>query len=280
MNSKICFYTVPYPRIKNYFDMIDEAAASGLSSVEGFSTLDFKEPDTEMAKRIKEYADEKKITFPCFSVYANIVGSKREEMIEKLKGYAECAKILGSPYLHHTIAGEFSDPLKVLPFKEEFFSQGISGVREIFDYCESIGISAIYEEQGYIFNGISGVERLLNAADRDIHLVADFANIYQSADNVYDYINAFKGRFVHAHIKDITLTFENPGEGLATLTGKFMNEVPVGEGIVDVKKVVQLLKESGYNGYYGIEYGAKSDDSPVIKNTLKLVNEAFLMHNS
>ena len=46
-------------------------------------------------------------------------------MLEKLKGYAQVAAILGSPYLHHTIANDFLNPDNVTPYKDEFFKRGI-----------------------------------------------------------------------------------------------------------------------------------------------------------
>ena len=272
MNSKIAFYMPPFPGITDYFKMIDAAESFGVSAVEGFNIMEFKAPDAQAAKRIREYADSKNVSFPCMSVYINVV-EDTEKSTEILKGYADVAKILGSPYLHHTIVSEFSDPSGVVPFKDEFFEKGISVVRNVYDYCESIGIRAIYEEQGYLFNGIKGVERFLDSVKRDIGLVADFANICQSGDELTDYLNAYKGRFVHAHIKDVTLTAENEtGAGLATLSGKYMNEVPVGNGEMKIKEGIEILRNSGYEGYYGIEYGAKEDGSSEILSGLELVD--------
>ena len=273
MNKKICFYMPPFPCVQSYRDMIDVAEKYGVSAVEGFSTLDFKLPDKEAAKRIREYADSKNIVFPCFSVYINLVGKDSAKMIQRAKDYADVASILGSPYLHHTIACEFSEPDNVLPYKEELFEKGISAVREIYDYAESIGVKAIYEEQGYLFNGVEGFGRFLNAVEREVGVVADFGNIYQSGDNTIDFIKAYSDRFAHAHIKEIFLTDTNEtGRGLKTLDGKYMNETPIGHGEVKIKEAVDRLKKSGYSGYYGIEYGAKDDGSPLIGEALELVD--------
>ncbi|MBE7010104.1 MAG: sugar phosphate isomerase/epimerase [Ruminococcaceae bacterium] len=272
MNEKISFYAPPFSTIKTYREMVDAAVEYGVSSLEGFSILDFDPPSVELAKEIREYADSKNIIFSCFSVYINLVGEDRKEKLEKLKKYADMAKVLGSPYLHHTIACEFSDPNKVLPYKEAFFDYGIEAVRNIYDYAASIGLRTIYEEQGYLFNGIKGYERMLNAVNRDVGVVADVANIYQAGDTITDFVKAFAGRFVHAHIKDITLTETNPGGGLKTLQGTYMNEVPIGEGIVPIKEVIDLLKTSGYNGYYGIEYTAQGDHSPLVNKALSLID--------
>jgi len=116
--SKLCFYTPPFPHVKSYYDMIDTSVQYGFDSLEGFCCFEFATPDVEAAKRIKEYADSKNIKFSCFSVFTHFAAG--EENIKKLKGYADVAKILGSPYLHHTIVGEFADSSRFCPTKMSF----------------------------------------------------------------------------------------------------------------------------------------------------------------
>jgi sugar phosphate isomerase/epimerase len=276
MNNKICFYTSPFPGIKSYYDMIDVSAEFGLSYLEAFCMFDFETPDLEAAKKIRAYADGKNVKFSCFSVYINLVGSDSKEMIEKLKGYADIAAILGSPYLHHTIVCECVEPNKVIPYREEFFEKGIAAVREIYDYAAKLGVKAIYEEQGYLFNGIDGIGRLIDAVDRDIGIVADFGNIAQSGDDLLEFIEKYHDRIVHAHVKDITLTDEPICEySLKTLTGQFMTEAIISKGDVKIKEAIELLNKHGYNGCYGIEYGARDDNSPVIAESLAYVESCY-----
>ena len=269
MNGKICFYSPPFPRVKSYIDMVDASVLHGLKYIEGFCILDLAEPDVEAAKKIREYADSKGIGFSCFSVYINLVGADRAEHLKRLKGYAEVAAILGSPYLHHTIVNDFMEPNNVLPYKDEFFRLGIEAVREIYDYAKTLGVRTIYEEQGYLFNGVENFKKFLDTVDRDVGVVSDFANICQAGDDICDFIEAFSDKIVHAHIKDVVLNDES---GLKTLVGNYMKESIIGTGDIPIKKAIDLLKSKGYNGYYGIEYAAKSDDSPVIKESLELID--------
>ena len=122
--GKICFYSPPFPRVKSYYDMIDMASSYGLNAVEGLSILDFANPDIEFAKKIREYADSKNVTFPCLSIFIRNINE--DNNVERLKKYAEFAKILGSPYLHHTIIGEFANPDNVLPYRDELFKKSIN----------------------------------------------------------------------------------------------------------------------------------------------------------
>lgn len=271
MDKKLCFYTPPFPHIKSYYDMIDTAVEYGLNAVEGFCFFEFENPDIEAAKKLREYADKKNVTIPCFSVFAEFATER--ETIEKLKGYADVAKILGSPFLHHTIVGEFADASKVLPRKEELFQKGVLAVREIFDYAQSIGIRAIYEEQGYIYNGIEGFGRLIEEVDRNVGVVADFGNIYESSDDLLSFIEKFSDKIVHAHIKDVKLLDTNEGgTGFETMNGKYFFDAKVGEGDAKVKEAIELLKKVGYDGYYGLEFAADNDNSPLIRESIDLIN--------
>lgn len=274
MNNKISIYSRPYPRNKTYFDVIDTALECGIESIEGFNMLDFSVPDTEAAKKIKDYADEKGIKFSCFSVYINLVGDDRRERIEELKGYVDVAQILGSPFIHHTIANAFNEPQNVVPHRELFFKRGIEAVREIYDYAEKKGVKAIYEEQGYVFNGIDGYRKFLEEVDRNVGVVADFANIYQCGGSPLEFIEQFGDKVVHAHIKDIVLKNTNDDfMGLENLDGTYMYESPIGEGCIEIKRAIDLLKSKGYDGYYGVEYGAGDDDSPLFIKGLELIDK-------
>ena len=272
MNKKMCFYCPPFPRVKSYYDMIDVAAEYGLTAVEGFSCLEFEFPDEDVAMRIREYADSKNIIFPCFSVFTK----SATDNVEKLKKYARIAKIMGSPYLHHTIVGEYQNSAKVLPYKEELFRTGVEAVREIYDYAESIGIRTIYEEQGYIFNGIKNFGEFLETVDREVGVVADFGNIYESEDDLIDFLKAFAHKVVHAHLKDVILCDNNyDGNGFDSISGKYMYEAEFGKGIVNLKDAIGILKNAGYDGYYGLEFSASENDSPIISKSIKLIEETI-----
>lgn len=276
MNSKIIFYSRPFPYVKTYKQMIDCALSHGLTAVEGFCQFDLETPDTDKAKEIKKYADSKNVIFPCFSLYSNLTSENSKEEIERAKRYAEIASILGSPYLHHTITPESVYPKNVLKDKDKHFEKGILAVREIYDFSEKIGVKTIYEDQGYIFNGVDNFRNFLSEVDRDVGVVADFGNIYQSNNSIEEFISAFSNKICHVHIKDISITdcyIKN--KSLPSINGKFAIEVEVGKGIINFKKCFKMLKEAGYNGYYSLEYSATDDNSNEIKFALEKIEKTI-----
>lgn len=274
MNNKISFYTPPYPGISSYFELIDAAVAHGLTAVEGFCNFEFTDPDLDAAKRVRAYADAKGVVIPCFSLFCNVAGEDAKENVARLCRYAEVAAILGSPFLHHTIANHFDNPQIVLAQKEALFEQGIKSVREVYDYANSLGIRTIYEDQGFIFNGVAGFRRFLDTVDRNVGAVADFGNIAQMEEGVETFIRAFPEQIVHVHVKDLKpVSKDEIGPGcLETIYGNWVREVEVGLGVVQIQKSIELLKRAGYNGYYSVEYQGAYDQDPSVSRVLERLN--------
>ncbi len=254
MKNRICLYSPPFAWIRSYCQIIDIAAQCGLSAIECLNNLEFAVPDLEAARRLKSYADSKGIRFACFSVFIDLTGDDREMMLEALKDYAKIAAILGAPYLHHTIAPDFNDPKPHL--FETYFQRGLEAVREVYDYAASLGVKAVYEDQGYVFNGVKGLSRFFREVGRDVGFVMDMGNIYQVDETTESLIEAFGARADHAHIKDVLCAAEKRPDWLETLHGNYFDCKAPGEGIIDLKQCVRQLEESGYRGYYGLEFSA------------------------
>lgn len=257
MKEKIVLYAPPFSHIKTYKDMVDVAVEYGISYIEPLNILDLSKPDLKKAEEINEYIKKNGLSVPCFSAGINLVGDDSEIQTENLKRYADIAKLFGSPYLHHTVAFNFSDPDSVLSQKEVLFQKGIKAAREVNDYCNSIGIKAIYEEQGFIFNGLDGYERFITELDRDYGVVADFGNILFCDDTFEDFLTKFSGHVVHVHLKDYSIlkngTFDEKKVLFKTKNHNGLLDAPLGKGSIDYDKAFSILKKIGYDGYYSIE---------------------------
>jgi len=255
--SKFCLYMPPLSSIGSYREMVDYAAEHNIKYLETLNILDLSTPDLQVAKDLKAYADSKGITFPCVSVGISLVDEDRKAAVETLKRYADIAKILGSPYLHHTIALNFSDPAYIAENFQLFYNRGLEAVREVFDYAASIGIRTIYEDQGFVFNGKVTFARFLKDVDRNVGVVADFGNIQFVDEDVEDFIAAVQDRIVHVHVKDYLVTpggtrEKLPGE-YTSRGGNYLRGCLIGKGSVHTDLAFQALAAMGYKGYVALE---------------------------
>lgn len=269
MNEYLGFFTPPMPGLDSFRKTIDIAAEQGVTSLEILNCFEFETPDVAVAREMRAYADSRGVKFVCCSVCCCLVGENADEAIAMVKGYADVAAILGAPYLHHTLVCECNDPDAVLPYSEQYFAQCIRAVREIYDYAAERGVRAIYENQGYLFNGVENFRRFLAEVGRDVGVVADFGNIAMAGDNILDFIKEFAPRVCHAHLKDVCVTDDNPtGRWQKTLDGRYMHEVPLGTGDVPFGEGVTLLREAGYNGYYTLETVAADATAQAVTDLL------------
>lgn len=255
--ADFCLYMPPLTTIGSYREMVDYAAAHSIRYLETLNILDLSTPDLQVARDLKAYADSKGISFPCVSVGLSLVDDDREEAIETVKRYADIARILGSPYLHHTIALNFSEPQKIADNFEVYYQRGIAAVREIFDYAATLGIRTIYEDQGFLFNGCKHFSRFLQEVDRNVGVVADFGNIQFVDEHVEDFIQKFADRIVHVHAKDYIVTNGTsreilPGE-YASKGGNYLQGCLIGEGSVHTEDAFKALQAIGYKGFVALE---------------------------
>ena len=255
--SKFCLYMPPVSTIHTYKEMVDYAAAHDIKNLEILNILDFSAPDPNLARELKAYADSKGISFPCVSIGLSLVDDDRREAIETVKKYADIAKILGSPYLHHTIALNFSDPQYIADHFELFYQRGLEAVREIFDYAATLGIRTIYEDQGFLFNGQENFARFLKDVDRNVGIVADFGNIQFVDEHVEGFITRFADRIVHVHVKDYIITDGTSREKLpgeyASKGGNYLQGCLIGQGNVHTEAAFRALQEIRYHGIVSLE---------------------------
>lgn len=255
--NRFCLYMPPLSSIRSYKEMVDFAANHGISHLETLNILDLSTPDPQVAAQLKAYADSNGISFPCVSVGLSLVEEDRKEAVETLKRYADIAKILGSPYLHHTIALNFSDPQYIAANAELFYQRGLEAVREVFDYAAALGIRTIYEDQGFLFNGREMFTRFLRDVDRNIGMVADFGNIQFVDEGIEDFIPAFADRIVHVHAKDYVVTpgtsrAAEPGE-YTSKGGNYLRGCLIGQGSVQTDAAFRALQAMGYRGIVALE---------------------------
>lgn len=274
MNSKISLYTTPFSSVKSYFEMVDIAAEYGLN-LETINSFELKEPDLEFAKKLRKYADEKNVKVTCVSVGMNIVGEDSREMIEKMKKYADVAAILGSPYLHHTVAFYFFNPDEVLKNHEEYLKKGIAAIQEIYDYAEKLGVRTLHEDQGFIFNGVDGFGSIKELSGRNTGVVADFGNILFADGAIEDFIPVFADRIMNVHIKDYTSapegTYEADEFTLMSIGHKKLEDCAFGEGVVNFDRAFEELEKMGYDGYYALECPPLGDERKTFENNIKFI---------
>ncbi len=260
-----------------FMEAVDYAKEKGIDAIEPYPHAEFANPDDkaiEAAKVFAEYAKANGIKINCFSMGINITtGDKIAENIERLKGYARVASAMGSPFLHHTLMPSLVATFDGAPKFDCILKKAVEGIREVYDYAESVGVKAVYEDQGYVFNGCERFDRLLNAVDRDIKVVADLGNIKFVGEDPVDFVGQFAPYVAHVHVKDYlykSAKANYPGEEwYVTRNGDFLRGTIVGHGTIDFVSCCRTLIAAGYKGSFSLEYDGKEERFMAIEQSAR-----------
>ncbi len=115
------------------------------------------------------------------------------------------------------------------------------------DFAKTLGRTVIMEPRvGEIICSVDSMIRLLDAVGSD-YLKANFDTGHFAAqrENICLALAKLKGRYANIHVADnIPVNCEH---------------IPLGEGTIDWVEFFRILKQQGYEGYLGLDLGAKDD---------------------
>lgn len=226
----------------------------------------------DMARDMKREMDKRGLTISCYSLLVDLGSDDVDLQLEKVYTHIECARILGSPYLHHTIVPWLSMP-EDAPNYDEMLNRVIDYADKIAMRCNEYGIICLYEPQGMYFNGVEGLTPLLTemrARGRKVGICGDLGNSFFADTAPTEIFKSFKDDILHIHIKDYL--YQSSGRGDYTSRGgAAISTVEIGKGTTDFEKCLSYLK--GYDG--SISYEFVGDDASIVR-AHKFVDELVL----
>jgi len=226
-------------------------------------------PSIEVAKEYRRILAEEEMTVACYSV--GITLFQTTIAVEGLKIHADYAATIGAPYLHHTLCMRSAIDDDAPSYDEVFFDV-LPRAIEVADYCKTLGMTCIYEDQGHYFNGVENFGRIYRAIKEkceNVGVCCDFGNILFADCHVQPFIKAFLTEIKHVHFKDYHMTpvkDNRKGHWHTTRGGNYLIGVPTGEGAVDFESGLHLLKKAGYDGFFAFEQELSYPD-PFISDT-------------
>jgi sugar phosphate isomerase/epimerase len=130
--------------------------------------------------------------------------------------------------------------------------------RRVADYAATFGITTSIENHGYFLQASDRVQALIHATDRaNFRTTLDIGNFMCADENS---VVAVKKNIAYAsmvHIKDFYLRSlkQDPGEGwFPTAHGNHLRGAIIGNGDIDMRSVLKVVKQSGYDGFLSVEF--------------------------
>lgn len=213
-------------------------------------------PSVAAAKEVRAVLDAYGLPLVCVSCAYDAVACP--DAVKTMQKTIEITSALGSPFLHHT--------LLINPVKGESEAEILRKIDlaadaavKIADVAKEYGITCLYEDQGRYVNGHEKFGRFFeNVKSRaaNVGVCADVGNILYADEEPEEFLPYFAKDIRHVHVKDYLRKRVplSPGKGWKpTAGGDFLRSTVIGHGVVNYPRVMALLREMGYDGYFALE---------------------------
>lgn len=138
---------------------------------------------------------------------------------------------------------------------EEHWECLLSAMDKLIPVAKESGVRlAIETHMKHLTDTLASSQRLMEITPPDIvGLTVDFLNLAFAGEKMNEVVHVLKDRMYHTHIKNGYI--DNQGE---------WHFQALDEGLIDYRKLLNLLCEVGYNGYLSIEcLGPDASEMPV-----------------
>lgn len=254
-------------------DVIDWVARQGGEHVEivpfGFLLRqdDTGEVNGELISALKRKSRDAGIPLVCYSILANLCveGEAFEREISRIMAHVDVAAELGVPMMRHDISA-FRRPIETVGIS--YFSRELPQMAEaagrIADHAKARGITTLLENHGFYVNGSDRVGLLLDMVGRENYgLMLDTGNFLCVDEPAEAAAARLAKRARYVHLKDFYLRHSDPGDAtqfdcagswFRTVNGDYLRGSILGQGDIDVPRVLSVLKSAGFNGDLTIEF--------------------------
>ena len=225
----------------------------------GYTLVD----NPELADAVREKAESADIALSNYSMPANFVQETEDLFhgeVDRLKRHVDLVHRLGIKHMRHDVTA-FTIPheqMSIQWFEENLYLM-MKGSQLIADYAAQYEITTTIENHGFSVQASDRVQRVLHAVNRpNFKTTLDIGN-FMCVDE--DPVIGVKKNLPYAsliHFKDFYFRpfDEHPGGGdwFLTSNGNYLRGASVGHGDINIRKIVRLIKESGYDGYITVEF--------------------------
>lgn len=222
------------------FEYLEPEVMTGrcLLNVYGYCNITSLEDDPMDMRRAIEKAG---LKVAALSAHSNLIDTVYG--VDYLKKAVRFAYILGAP-LVNTAEG----PKPGWMTDDDAFRVMKYNLAELLRTCANYGITLTIEPHGVYTTTAEGLLRILSLADSP-HLAVNFdtGNVTVAGNDSVRTLQAVVKHVRHVHVKDV-VRVKSDGHATGQTAG-----CAVGDGDVDIKGCLRVLREAGYDGCLSIE---------------------------
>lgn len=144
--------------------------------------------------------------------------------------------------------------------------------RQVVPVAEAYGIVINIEPHGHFTTKPEFMAEMLAFVDSPcLRMNMDTGNTFIAGEDPVAFLERFKGRVGHVHIKDVSESLAAAARG--DLTGIAVSHCAIGDGVnaENIRRCIGILREAGYDGVCSIE--CEGAGGPMIERSLAWVRE-------
>lgn len=257
-------FPAQYERGYTQADAMRFAKRNGFTGVEVTNLAELTTPDVENAKILRDTAERLGLEIVCMSMGSRLECEDWREQVDLLKRYVDVTQALGARMFHHTFVPTLGMTAEEFPDYHAIRGQLIEAATAVQAYAAQYGIKCVYEDQGFVVNGIHDYEDFYNSLTLpNKGVVSDLGNIYFYGETPARFTAHFLHRIAHVHVKDYLLKpggGQFPGRGwYLNRQGDFIRGTILGHGCTDFVPIFRNLIRGGYDGWYSLEFDGPED---------------------
>jgi sugar phosphate isomerase/epimerase len=144
----------------------------------------------------------------------------------------------------------------------------------IVETAEAYGININIEIHGYFTTKPDMIEKMLEFTKSErLGLNFDTGNSFIAGNDPVAFCDRFIKKIKHVHVKDVARNLAEAARGKDTGIGISHSAVGDGVNADNIKRVLALLRDSGYSGTLSLE--CEGQGGPLIERSLKWLRETL-----
>ena len=225
-------------------EIASKAAEYGYDGVELRSRNDnpylYPNPPLTHRKYVKEIFDRNKINICCISAYSQFATSD-DKILEENKQIL-IDDIITARDLNASVVRSFLGESKELT-NEQVIEYAAPYLNYCADFADSFGIKIAFETHDAWCSGELMKLAFSKITSKGAAVLWDVANNHDKGESVKGFFDAIGERCSHVHLKDLRKNKDGKTELCLT-----------GEGDVEIKECLELLRGMNYQGYISFEW--------------------------
>lgn len=259
------------------FDAIEYA---GLTVPEG-------EDQFKWAEKVRKACDAAGFSVSNFTIGADFLNGSDGDIdreIARVKEQVDIAEIVGACGMRHDATYGFKPEYRGARNFDSVLPRLIDGCRAVTEYAGKKGIRTMVENHGFFAQDALRVEKLICGVNHpNFGWLVDMGNFMCVDEDPAESLGIAMQYAFHVHAKDFYVKDGNgpdPGEGwFCSRGGVFRRGAIIGHGALPVMQCLRLMKRSGYDGVFSIEFEGLEDNETALRiglaNLRRYVKEAY-----